>query len=450
MIAVNIGRRLLAAYNDREGQKLSPKDFFEIIYVPLFFDHPRYLMSGGNSPLENPKIQWKKGKFPSKEDRASRIKKTMEKLESVSTLDASTAIGFPASDVKEFGTTSGQVTSIDLAQSADEAYLSWIGSGLGIGVAGGLSIFFDHPKILLDLFDGWKVYRDYLNDVAYNLRGNQINTWNGQWLAHIYDKHFDSESPLEEFSNKAFQVNKDGGMEVKTQSWTQLMIGISVKFKGLDNLTGYVYSLGQMNITIGFIPFQLPQIRKPAQLYAKLFGESEYLKDATKSEALYGTAFGFRRACQMGSIGIQAMEPKDLGKFVPSAKSEGKMPNYAKADHETIVTFRTYQTWILAMLNNEQLWETAGKAAQAFLDFEKGAGKGKTDRGNQVKAVLKGHRKNQVIEELKNLVEKPDSPDGIVELGKTIHHMPADNVAYFMTLIRFRYAELSNNKKQEA
>ncbi len=44
--------------------------------------------------------------------------------------DASVAIGFPASEVKEFATTSGLVSDIDQSADEEDVYLSWIAAGL--------------------------------------------------------------------------------------------------------------------------------------------------------------------------------------------------------------------------------------------------------------------------------------------------------------------------------
>ena len=85
--------------------------------------------------------------------------------------DASIAIGYPTLDIN--ATTSGQVTNLQNNVSKDDIYYSWIGAGLGIGLQGGFSVLFSEKKILLDIFDGWKVYRDALNNTP-NLRGNQI------------------------------------------------------------------------------------------------------------------------------------------------------------------------------------------------------------------------------------------------------------------------------------
>ncbi|MDZ7606495.1 MAG: hypothetical protein U5K79_13110 [Cyclobacteriaceae bacterium] len=83
----------------------------------------------------------------------------------------------------------------------DDIYLSWIGSGLGIGVQSGLSFFSAINKSCLDLFEGWQVYRDYLNSIP-GLSGNQISTWNGQWIAHRYYKvtTYDAVNPTASFN----------------------------------------------------------------------------------------------------------------------------------------------------------------------------------------------------------------------------------------------------------
>lgn len=434
MIASTIGRTFLKAYNAREGTDHDGKTFFEEVYIPLFFDHPKYMISGGNAPLDNPKI--KKGTFPSADERQSRIAKTLDKIEQAVSYDASIAMGFPASDV--LATTSGQVTNLELPVEQEDIYLSWIGNSLGVGIAGALAIYFNTPQILLDLFDGWLHYRGYLNNPAYNLRGNKVNTWNGQWLAHIYEKGFDEDDPLLGLDTKAFSTDKSGVTSVDTKPWVQIVLGIA-RFYPKEQLLGYVYSLGKMNETVGFIPFNLPKIRRPTDLYKKLFGEA----DISKAEALYGTARGFRSACQMGSVGIEALEPKGLGKLIPKGKKDSKttMPKYDTSEDQ-IVSFRTYQTWLLAMLNNDELWEVAGTAAQAFLDYEKGAGKAKTDRRNHVKQLLESANKRTFISELTELLKNAEELGPLSQLGKKVHFMPADNFRYFVTLIRFRYAEL--------
>ena len=227
MIAATIGRTFIDAWNSKYKKEYSPKEFFEKEFISIFFDHPKYLMTGGNSPLENPKIQWKKGKTPSAEERKVRIEKTVEKINS-NFSDASIALGFPASEDKEFATTSGLVTDISLQHSPEDKMLSWIGGGLGVGVAGGYSIFFDHPQILLTLYDGWKVYRRFLNDPTLNkMRGNQINTWNGQWLNYAYSFDFEENPDFGYLLNYDVFTQNEKMIEVNTIFWAKFYFNLS-------------------------------------------------------------------------------------------------------------------------------------------------------------------------------------------------------------------------------
>lgn len=438
MIAATIGRKFLEVYNQEYRQTLSAKEFFEQQYFPLFYNHSKYMQWVTNSPF----VQMKKGQKPhllTVEERVEKLENLFAKV-SDGVPDASIAIGFPASEEKEFATTSGQVTDLTLPIDEEDVYMSWIGSGLGVGIAGGLSILFDNPTILLALYNGWSIYRNYLNDTAYiSLRGNQINTWNGQWLAHRFGKNYYEDDPTLNLSSIAFNTKKDGTIEVVTQTWVKVLFGIARKFPN-QTMMGYVYNLGQTNKTIGFVPFQLPQINRPVSLYRQLFGENEYLNRADLIEDLYGSAFSFQRACQMGSIGVQALEPKGLRGLIPDSQGKAKMPKYKGADEKKIVTYKTYITWLLAMLNNKDRWKTAGEAADILLNYQKGGGT-KTTRKNNVKKVLDAPSAKQFIESLIKLVEEAEDKEGLAELAELADKTPHGNFSYLLTLIRFRYAE---------
>lgn len=115
MITSVIGRIFLDAYNEREHTCYDAKTFFVEKYYPLFFDAEKYMMTGGNSPFENPKISWGKmilGKIPyeTKEKRRERFRKFIRKVEE-NEADMSIAIGYPCLDIN--APTSGQVTNID-------------------------------------------------------------------------------------------------------------------------------------------------------------------------------------------------------------------------------------------------------------------------------------------------------------------------------------------------
>jgi hypothetical protein len=436
MIAANIGRIFLDAYNEKYQSNYSAKKFFVEKYYKIFFNHNKYMMSAGNSPLENPKISWDKmrtGQIPYEtvEKRNDRFTKTVEKIDA-GPADASIAIGFPTLDLT--ATTSGQVTNLDLPIKTDDIYLSWIGSGLGIGVQSGLSLLFNNKQILLDLFEGWQMYRDYLNSTP-ALRGNQINTWNGQWIAHRYNKlSYDAANPTASFN--PFGTMKDGGMEVNTQSWTKVLIGIARNYPE-TSLTAYVYSLGQMNITVGFVPFELPRIRQPFELYDKYFGTTK----PEQVEQLFGTAIGFTKACQMGAIGVNALEPKGFRDCI----DKGAIPKYNSTDEEKTINFNTYQIWLLAMLNNEQLWEKAQQIATTLNTYSLSDKNAKKVKSQEVTNLLASVNKKQFIESLIEIVKGSPETVHLAEIAEIVHTMPVDNVPYFLTLIRFQYAVV--NKK---
>lgn len=431
MITSNIGKIFLDAYNEKYGTSYDARTFFLEQFYPLFFDQNKYMMTAGNSPLENPKLSWDdmiKGKkpFETPEQRKIRFEKLIKKIEE-SEADASIARGYASLDVT--ATTSGQVTDLKLPNSQEEIYTSWIGDALGIGVQGGFSILFSKKEILLDIFEGWKLYRKCLNETSM-LKGNQINTWNGQWLSHYYDpREYNADMPLAGYN--PFNVNKDGIISIDTQTWTKILIGISKKYRNAQIL-GYIYSIGQTNTTIGFIPFNLNQIRRPIHLYEKIFGMS----NGRNVESLWGTAIGFKTACTYGAIGIKAMEPKGLRDYV----YKGKQP---KAHNYDNINYNVYIIWIYAMLNNDELWEKSQELAKLLNEASSDKDKSiSTKRKNLVETMLNATNKKQFIAaatEVVSFIGKIDEFKGIV---KEIHGMPTDNVPYFLTLLRFQYKTL--------
>ena len=433
MITSVIGRIFLDAYNEREHTGYDAKTFFIEKYYPLFFDGNKYMQWVQNSPF----VQMKSGQKVetlSSDERREKLEELICKIQN-GTKDASVAIGYSASDEKGYATTSGQVTSLEIKVTHDEVYLSWIGASLGVGVKGGLSILFSNSLLLLSIYEGWAFYRAAL-DNNQELKGNQIASWNGQWLAHRYDKRaFDAENPMADFN--PYVSDKDASMSVAVQSWTKILINLSQNFSG-QNLLGYVYSLGQTNITVGFIPFILSQIRRPIDLYIRFFG----MKNWRQAEELYGTAFGFDRACQAGAIGLKALEPKGLKDYM----EKGKLPKYTDNEEQTI-KFHTYQTWIMAMLNNEDLWVQSESFARVLKEYSAGSKNAKTDRTNKVKALLGALNKKEFIRNLTEIISEADDVSKLMETAKLVNDMPADNVPYFLTLIKFHYAAIINLNK---
>jgi hypothetical protein len=435
MIAVNIGRTFLDAYNEKFQKSYSAKDFFVEVYFEVFFNHEKYMQWVPNSPF----VQGiKKGIPPEQEERQVKLENLVKKV-SAGERDASVAIGFPSLDVT--ASTSGQITGMSLPMDEEEVYLSWIGGGLGIGVQGGLSLFFDNSKILLDLFEGWRWYREWLNQTPQS-KGNQINTWNGQWIAHRYNRRtYDEHRPMASFNRNSFASTAGGSMEVTTLSWTEVLLGIAYSFPDTVEVA-YVYSLGQTNTTIGFIPFELPKIREPYELYEKYFGK----ENTEVVKTLFGTGIGLRKACQMGAVGVAALEPKGFR----DCFEKGDIPKYGgEKNKEKSINFNAYQIWLFAMLNNEQLWEQAQQIAKILSDYtrkdDKDKEKAKTTKSREMEAVIKAVNKQQFIDKLTGLVNQGQNMEQLDQIAETIHKMPVDNVPYFLTLIRFKYA-VENHK----
>ncbi|MBO9202528.1 MULTISPECIES: hypothetical protein [Niastella] len=435
MIASKIGKTFLTAYNTKYKKSYSARDFFERIYFPLFYDHEKYMQWISNSPYDQISKQKLTGDKKKRHEANKKLITAIEKQE----IGMSTSVGFPSSDV--MATTSGMVSNIKLPLHSENIYLSWIGGGCGIGVQGGLSLYIDNAEVLMLVFEGWKLYRkEYLNKLK-KLRGNQMDTWNGQWLAHAMDTNFNPKKPLAEFN--PIETDKAGNMQLSTQNWLKVIFGLTNKIKN-HIVTGYIFSLGNTNFTVGFIPFNLPQIKHPIELYKIIFGENEYLKNAKQIEGLFGSEHSFLKCCEMGAIGIKALEPKGLKGYIFLQNGEMKMPDYKKQTQ--IVTYNTYITWILSMLNaTETLWEKAGAYAQILLTYEQSAKKGSTKKGNEVSFILKSSYPKQFIDALTVLLEDNNIDlKAINKIAEEADRMPKENFPYFLSLIRFKYAYHKN------
>lgn len=146
----------------------------------------------------------------------------------------------------------------------------------------------------------------------------------------------------------------------------------------------------------------------------------------------------------MGSIGVEAMEPKGLRDYMPNNDKTKKI-SYSENNDEQKIKFETYKIWLLAMLNNEQLWDKSLEFANVLLQYESGAGKAKTDRTNSVKTLLGSVTAKQFLQNLIPIIEQDkDNNSKYENMGKEIHFLPRDNFSYFNTLVRLQYAFLNN------
>lgn len=431
-----IGKRLIDCYNRRERTMHTPRSFFDEVYFPLFFDSERYLQNVNNSPVDQAYKQ--RGKKPLSVERRQECLAEIHRKANDEIPDASFFIGGAAATLE--ATTSGQVTDLALPTEPDDIYTSWIGAALGIGIAGGLSLLLDAEDVILATYDGWSQYRRTL-DQTDNLKPMQINTWNGQWLTYRFSNDYSPgvTMPRSERMNKS-----SGAYELTTRSWVQVVFALARHYRSAPQreLTAYVYALGQTNSTFGFVRLNLPEVRRPVDLYQILF-PTPAGQQPKEFESLYETEFSFITACQMGNVGLRSIQPRKLQQFMPRQNDAGSVPKKAKTAEEEI-TFQIYQTWIIAMLNNKELLDQAEQAAKALHAFTKKATRGRQTHASLVRNVLEAGSRKKFIDELTSILEEEgDDKELLNKVVTSIITMPTGNVPLFLSLLRFKYAYLS-------
>ncbi|MBK1440754.1 hypothetical protein JHJ32_12205 [Parapedobacter sp. ISTM3] len=432
MITTLVGKTFLSAYNEKYNKNYSAKEFFEKEYFELFFNHPKYMQWITNSPF----VQMKAGQKPEKlsaEDRQEKLHNLFSKV-GTEAPDASFAIGYPASESKEFASTSGLVSNVFIETEQEDVYYSWIGSGLGIGVAGGYNLLINDAAIALTTYDGWTIYRKYLNDpVLGNLRGNQINSWNGQWLTFRLGKRYDESFDFATLEDEKIFKVETSLAEVNTVNWSNLFFSLSNAYPE-KSLNAYIYSFGQTNKTIGFIPIYLKAGKTLKDIFRQLFRT-----DLPFNNKDFQSIFGMhiKRACELGNIGLHALRPDSLKKYM----DEDKNLSFKKEEENLI--YQSYKTWLIAMLskNKEEITDYTIELARLIQRYRAGA-KG-TDRMNLIKNDLLGAKsKKAFIDALTEMIDGIEGADleTLKKLKDEVHLMTNEEFGYFNTLLKFDYA----------
>lgn len=431
MITTLVGKTFLKAYNEKYNQNYSAKDFFEKVYFELFFNHPKYMQWVTNSPF----VQMSKGQKPhllSAKEREEKLENLFSKVET-EVPDASFAIGFPASESKAFASTSGLVSDITINTDEEDVFLSWIGSGLGIGVAGGYSLLINDPQITMDTFEGWQYYRKYLNDPTLEkLRGNQINSWNGQWLTFMMGTRYNESFNFYDLEQEQIFKIESSLAEVNTVNWSNLFFSLSNKFPD-KVLNTYIYSFGQTNKTIGFIPMYLKSGRRLKDVFRQLY-HTEQPFDSKEFQSLFG--MHIKRACELGNIGLHALQPSNLKKYMMDDK------NLSINNDEQILIYQSYKTWLIAMIskNKEQITDYTIELAELLLRY-RGSAKGTTGKNLIEKDLFGATSKKGFINALTEMIVDLNNSDLDVlkNLKDEVHLMTNEEFSYFSTLLKFDY-----------
>lgn len=289
----------------------------------------------------------------------------------------------------------------------------------------------DHEEILWAMYEGWELYRKWVNQTEGI--NNKIDTWNGVWLKHRLSESFNVSEP--EYMFNPVSTGKDGEAKMERPSWVAMLLIFSLRYGG-EVLSAYIYQFSQTNTTIGFIQLRLPEIKRVSHIYTELFAPSGVRVQTLAEE--YETAVGFLHACENGVIGLRQLEPKDLKKYMPGGEKLPTTKDYEKSQ----ITFSIYLTWIIAMLNNKEFLDLAVATASALHKYVAGGQRGKMTRPNEAEAVINAKSKKDFASSLTVIVE--NAPELAEELNVTLDavhlDIPADNVVYFITLLRFKYA----------
>lgn len=424
-----IGRKFLKRYNERNGLELSAEEFFNDIFFQLFFEDESHLMHVGNSPFfQKPKAEdVKKHGSPSLAQLNNLTVAIKDDVPNMSIF-----VGGAAKDV--YGTTSGQVTSLDCKIDSEEMYASWIGQALSIGVSGGYVMLIDEEEIFWILFEGWAIYRKYLRQTP-NIKDKQIETWNGNWLYHYSSGKGNNDEELTIYHSEV-----QGKTAIATQPWGKIVFALSKLFPA-KLLTTYAYNLSQTNTTLGFINILLPSIRKMYELRDILFIKHDQSVLSDKEIEELSTFYNFRSACQFGTIGLKALEPAKLREFMPRGSvlyAQGK--EFKFSNTESHYNYQLYKIWITAMLNKTDLLSHASQVANSLIELEKNSDRGKKVFSTLSQEVRESKNIRSFIEHLSNILEQqPDNASAFKEVVEEVLKMPSDNFPLFVTLIRFEY-----------
>lgn len=195
----------------------------------------------------------------------------------------------------------------------------------------------------------------------------------------------------------------------------------------------YIYSFGQTNKTVGFIPLYLKSGTRLKEIYKHLYQNDERF-DQKEFQSLYGRHI--KRACELGSIGLQALRPKNLEKYLKEAK------NFVLNKEEDIITYQSYKTWLIAMLsrNKQEITDYTSELANLILRYRKGASG--TERKNLIeKGLLAARSKKPFIEALTEMIAGVEQEDlaQLKALKNEVHLMTNEEFVYFNTLLKFDY-----------
>ena len=443
MYTARIGKIIFERWRERTGNMdKTIQEYFDEQFFPMFFDDERYLMLANNSKFDQAYKQKKKTPL-SAEVRQEALVKFHNAVEELDGFESHLFMGGYTKDRER--ATSSMISQINIDFKKDDVYFSWLGIAASIGIAGNISLLTENPIVLDQIVEGWKQYRIFMKGDD-KLKSHQIETWNGCWLYHRNDRSaYNSADSLAGFPFAGAYSFKEGVGSLKTIEWVKIIFVLTNLLPQEKRLPIYAYSFGKTNTTIGFIPILLEDVRTLNRTYQKLTDSSkrEIKEKKAALDRIYNTEFGFYSACRIGGIGLRALEPKDLKKFMPSAGDKRK--KFKPGDARFATDFLTYQTWIIAMLKNENLLEYADRLTEELNKIGSGP-RGKAGLQNAVQKVIDSKNLGSFINAITELMQTEGYASQEVdknvfdETVTQVSKMPTANIPLLLTFIRFKYA----------
>lgn len=445
MYTVYAGRQLLQLLSQERGQEIEARNFFNEEFWPVFFDaeDKQHLMQVTNSPFFQGayKKSAKKEEIPLPLYRKQKFWENVKEATAEGALpDGSIGVGYMAGSAD--AATFSQVTDLDFSVSEDQLLCSWFGGALGIGFGGGYNFLPNHPKLLHFIAEGWRYYRRTLQETP-GLKGRQIETWNGLWFRYGLRKRHDPEAAFRRLSQNLDQHLKRSGAELSLErpEWSDQVFELAREF-GDQPLQLQGYSYGQMNKTLGYLMVQLPTIRRLPDLFDALLEKDSDLENKPL-EDVFRAEYNLSRAARTGQLGVRALTPKDLPKYL-LFEDENKNPksHFKKNPYQ----FFIYKTWIIAMLNNEDLHNLSGELAAALEAYiARGRTKASTagDKDKNVENLWAEYRPARFIDGLTTIVDElrtdGEEPDAVYARAKTAvaTQITPEQFHLFRSLVRF-------------
>lgn len=441
----NYGKLFLRTFNEKNSSNVTAEEFFWDEMYPVFFEGDKHLMYVLNSPFSN-----YANKNKTKEEKIRLFKKKIENQE----FDASMFIGGFAgwktnNKGKLLNTELIQVTSFGLSGDyshkidSNEIYLSWIGVGL-IVQFGRILFLFENGEILYKIYEGWKLYRELLNEEIYlKFKGNQIQIWNSLWLDYSY-------SPRKKDDFNPFEGNEDNSL--KEPYWVKFILKLSKIYPNTtQNAYVFKFNFDKANETYGTMPIKLKSISGIMKFYSEYFCENNYVESQETFEKILGTAYSVQTICEMGSLGILALKPELLRLEEMSFKSKtniNKINKYYKEIKKNNNFINIYKTYIMVNLNYKNIESDVENIAKTLIHFEKVSRK---NNKKVVEELLNARTSGIFTEKMTEIrsVMSEENKDGqfteSLEVMKNFRKMALNEfqskLKEFMTFVKLIYVE---------